>query len=325
MTGLTIVIPSHNRADLLELCLRSVGRFKPEHATVLVVDDASPGGAVGAVAGRYPGVRVVRTARRVGFARAANLGVELADTPIVQLLNDDTEVTPGWADAVLPRFDDATVAGVAPLVLEYDPARVARGLPPRVDSAGDDYHPGGFARKRFHGQEYMHAPRSAHVVAGVSAAAAFYRRSAVLEAGGFPADFGAYFEDVDLSCRLRRGGGVIWYEPRSVVWHRVSASYGRAVTGKLLAMQSCNEERLFWRNRPDDRRSRDLGLHAAVLAGKAARRLTEGAIGPWLAGRARGLAIEFGRQPADPAAGRAAGHAGTTRSGGTRCRPGDFS
>jgi len=46
------------------------------------------------------------------------------------------------------------VAAVAPLVLQNDPERRVRGLPPLIDTAGDDYDFGGFAVKRGHGQEW---------------------------------------------------------------------------------------------------------------------------------------------------------------------------
>jgi GT2 family glycosyltransferase len=117
-----------------------------------------------------------------------------------------------------------------------------------------------------------------HPVWGASATAAFYRRDALLRAGGFPPDFGAYFEDVDLSFRLRRLGCDIWFEPASVVWHRGSASYGRRPGRRVLERQSCNEERVFWRN-------------PAVLVGKALRRLEEGTFGPWCSGRLRALVL----------------------------------
>jgi GT2 family glycosyltransferase len=125
---------------------------------------------------------------------------------------------------------------------------------------------------------------------GASAAAAFYRRGAVLEAGGFPEHFGAYFEDVDLSFRLRRLGFEIVYEPAAVVWHRVSGSYGRTPSRRTLERQSCNEERVFWRNVRGRRLVRALPRHAAVLAGKALRRWQEGTLLPWLMGRVRALA-----------------------------------
>src|SRR5205807_1609179 len=116
------------------------------------------------------------------------------------------------------------VAAVAPLVLL---GPVAAGEPIRVDSAGDDYDFGGFARKRGHGERLTPNHRQAGPVFGACAAAAFYRRDMLLQVGAFPEEFGAYFDDIDLAFRLRRAGGVVVYEPASVVWHLGSASYGR--------------------------------------------------------------------------------------------------
>jgi GT2 family glycosyltransferase len=291
---LSIVIPSHSRVDLLARCLSSVRTFAPAGAQVLVVDDGSRDGVISRTAAAFAGVTTVRLPRRSGFCAAANAGIDAAVGDVVELLNDDTEVTAGWADAALEWFADPRIGAVAPLVLQDDPERRRRGLPPLIDSAGDDYDPGGFAWKRGHGQPWRGAAGSpadrsgqGEVVRGASAAAAFYRRAAVQSVGGFSRDFGAYFEDVDLSCRLRRLGLTIWHDPRSIVWHRVSASYGRSPGRRLLEQQSCNEERVFWRNlgRPD--RARQLGRHLAVLAGKALRRFEEGALAPWVVGRAR--------------------------------------
>jgi GT2 family glycosyltransferase len=184
------------------------------------------------------------------------------------------------------HFARPEVVAVAPLVLQLDPARPAH-LPPLTDSGGDEYDPGGFARKRLHGDALAAGSRlTAGPVWGVSATAGFFRRSALLAAGLFPEHFGAYFEDVDLSHRLRRLGEV-WFEPAAVVWHRVSASYGRVPNRRLLEQQSCNEERVFWRNVRGRELVRHLPRHAAVLAAKAWRRLTEGRLVPWAMGRLR--------------------------------------
>jgi len=249
----------------------------------------------------------VRRPRAGGFCAAANAGIAAASSPVVELLNDDAEATGGWADAALAWFADERIAAVAPLVLQNDPDRRARGLPPLIDTAGDEYDPGGFAVKRGHGQEWASggrqppvcegegreqgadAPRSPGRVFGASACAAFYRREALLAAGGFPEHFGAYFEDVDLSFRLRRLGFEILYEPAAVVWHRVSGSYGRTPSRRTLERQSCNEERVFWRNTRGRQLVKALPRHAAVLAGKALRRWQEGALLPWLMGRLRAV------------------------------------
>ena len=277
--GLSVVIPSHNRADLLRLCLQSVSRHAPAGTETLVVDDASPDGAVSTAAGTCPGVRVLRLERRRGFCAAANAGLRAATNPIAELLNDDTEVEAGWADAALRWFADPSVAAVAPLVLQ----RSVEG-PPRVDSAGDLYYLGGVAGKRGRGHSVGPDHLRPGPVFGASASSAFYRRNAVLAAGGFPEYFTAYFEDVDLSFRLHYAGWRVVYEPAARVWHRVSASYGPPDAG-LLTQQARNEERVFWRNTPARALPRALPLHLAVLAGKAWRRWREGRLLPFLRGK----------------------------------------
>jgi len=299
---LSVVIPSHRRADLLRLCLASVQRFAPPNTEVIVVDDGSRDSVVSRAAAEFTGVKVIRRAKAGGFCVAANAGIAAATAPVVELLNDDAEATAGWADAALRWFADPRIVAVAPLVLQNNPDRIARDLPALIDTAGDEYDMGGFARKRGHGQESGVRDRESGiglsptpdsrllnpgVVWGASAAAAFYRRDALLRAGGFPEHFKAYFEDVDLSFRLRQLGGEVMYDPASVVWHRVSSSYGKRPSRRTLEQLSCNEERVFWRNVRGLDRARWLPRHAAVLGGKAVKRFQEGTLLPWLLGRVR--------------------------------------
>jgi GT2 family glycosyltransferase len=281
-----VVIPSHNRPDLLRLCLASVRRHAPAAAEVIVVDDASPGGCVSAAAADFAEVRSLRLRRRRGFCAAANAGVAAAAAPVVELLNDDAEVGDGWAEAALARFAESDVAAVAPLVLIGPPNRPG---PPVVDSAGDRYFLGGVAGKRGHGQALTPDLLRPRAVFGASGSSAFYRREILRAVGAFPEGFGAYFEDVDLAFRLHRAGGRVVYEPASRVWHRVSASYGRRPGWRMLAQQSRNEERVFWRNLP----VRALPMHLAVLAAKSWRRLFTGGLLPFLCGRLAVLGEAF--------------------------------
>jgi GT2 family glycosyltransferase len=282
---LSVVIPSHNRPDLLCACLASVIRHAPVGTEIIVVDDGSAGGSVSATAADFPHVRAVRLPRRRSFCAAANAGIEAATAPVVELLNDDTEVEPGWAEAALAHFADPAVAAVAPLVLRW----TGTGEATHIDSAGDRYFRGGVAGKRGHGEplgpDYLRPGR----VFGASASSAFYRRDLLRRVGAFPERFGAYFEDVDLSFRLHRAGGEVVFEPASRVRHRVSASYGRP-RRRLLEQQSRNEELVFWRNLPARELARALPLHLTVLAAKAWRRWGEGNLIPFLTGRLSALA-----------------------------------
>jgi GT2 family glycosyltransferase len=278
---LSIVIPSHNRPDLLRLCLRSVTRHAPVGTEIIVVDDASRDGAVSAVAACLAGVHILQLPRRGGFCVAANAGVRAATAEFVELLNDDTQVTAGWAEAALRALSQPGVGAVAPLVLAGPNDQQAV---PTVDSAGDRYFVGGIAAKRGHGQQLDSSHLQGGPVFGASACSAFYRREAFLEAGGFPESFSAYFEDVDLAFRLHHAGWQIVFEPAARVWHLVSSSYG-TFRHDLLAQQSRNEERVFWRNLPRGILLRTLPMHLAVVAGKAWRRWREGSLWPFIYGR----------------------------------------
>lgn len=282
--GLSIVIPSHGRPDLLRACLTSVEKNRPADAEVLVVDDASPGAAVSTAAGAFRTVRILRLPRRGGFCVAANAGIAQTTAPIVHLLNDDTEVCAGWAECACARFADGHVAAVAPLVLYWPNDGESR-----VDSAGDGYHSSGIAAKHGHGERLREEHLTPRSVFGASASSAFYRRDALQRVGLFPEEFGSYFEDVDLAFRLHRAGYSVCYEPRSRVLHHVSATHGTSPSTELLEQQSRNEELVFWRNLPARSLLRVLPLHLAVLIGKAWRRCREGRLLPFLRGRLQAL------------------------------------
>jgi GT2 family glycosyltransferase len=283
--SLSVVIPSHNRPDLLAACLRSVVRHAPARTEVLVVDDGSPNGEASAISRQFPAVQVVRLPRRRGFCVAANAGIRAACGEIIELLNDDTEVTASWAEEALAAFIAPTVAAVAPLVLCWQGPDVMH-LPPLIDSAGDRYYIGGVAGKRGHRQPLRPEYLASRSVFGASASSAFFRRKPLLDVGAFPESFGAYFEDVDLAFRLRRAGYEIRFAPGSRVYHHVSASYGCPVR-RLLEQQSRNEERVYWRNLPAAALMHALPQHVAVLAGKAWRRWHEGQLLPFFWGRLR--------------------------------------
>ena len=140
---LSIIIPTHQRTDLLRTCLRTVTMHMPAGAEIIVVDDASPNAAASAAAAEF-GVRCLRSHRQRGFAIAANAGIKASRGDVVEMLNDDTEVQPSWADAALKWFADPAVGAVAPLVLAWPDGKI-------IDSAGDAYHLGGIASKRGHG------------------------------------------------------------------------------------------------------------------------------------------------------------------------------
>jgi GT2 family glycosyltransferase len=283
LPSLSIVIPSHNGRANLERCLPSVRQYAPSGTQVIVVDDASTDGTPAWLAHEHPWVEVLSLKSNQGFCAAVNAGLARARGEVVELLNDDTEVAPGWADFALKHFADPAVGSVAPLVLVMD-------QPDRIDSAGIEYHLCGWARNRHYGQAVRAEHLQAGEVFGASGSSGLYRRSALGRAGGLSPEYGAYFEDVDLAFRLRWAGYRCVYEPASRVWHKGSATYGRQPE-RLVRLLSRNEELVFWINLPVSRLALGLLPHVGFLAVRLLRRTLAGQFLPYLAGKAAMLRL----------------------------------
>ncbi len=209
---------------------------------------------------------------------AANAGIAAASGSVIQVLNNDTEVTPGWAQAGLAPFADATVGSVAPLVL-------VRSDPSRVDSAGDRFAVFGWPSKRGHGQDagtWMAHPSGP--VFGASGSSAFYRARALETVGAYDPAFGSYYEDVDLAFRLRWAGYSCVFEPSCRILHEVSASYDHT-RPDLQRRMARNAELLFWTDLPAAWLIAALVPHLGFTCLQALWRFARGRARPFLAGK----------------------------------------
>lgn len=297
MPELSIIIPCRNRVDLLRACLQAIYRHVNQLSLqVIVVDDASPQANVCSLAFDYPNVQLIRLSKPSGFCTAINAGLRLAQAPIVQVLNDDTEVQQDWWKAPLQRFQECEQLGsVAPLVLNWKNPKI-------IDSAGDGYDPGGYAFSYGKGKRIASEWLVSREVFSAPGSAAFYRKGALIDVGGFPEEFTAYFDDIEVGFKLRKAGYTCWYEPQSKVLHHGSASHGKRPNRKLTEQLARNEERVFLRHHSAVHSWKCWSRHAAVLGAKAIRRLADGTLLPFCMGRARAWG-EALWQPDAPASG----------------------
>lgn len=276
----SVVIPSYDGRKLLDVCLASIARCRPDHldVEVIVADDASTDDTAAWLAAEYPDVRLVRLDINRGFVGAANAGIAAARGEVIQLLNNDTEVTHGWIEAGLAPFADPAVGSVAPLVL-------VRSDPSRIDSAGDSYAFVGWPCKRGHGESASrweaHPPDK---VFGASGSSAFYRASALARVGAYDPAFGSYYEDVDLAFRLRWAGYSCVFAPGARILHDVSASYDHGKPA-LQRRMSRNAEILFWSNLPLAWLAAAVVPHLMFVLAQGLWRLARGRATPFVQGK----------------------------------------
>jgi GT2 family glycosyltransferase len=226
----SVVVPSWNGRRWLEGCLNSLAGQTLPPLEVIVVDNGSTDGSLAYLRSEHPAVRVVELDRNTGFAHAANLGIRCARGEFVALINTDVELTPGWLARVseaLARHPDA--AAVACKIVSHTDHR-------RIYDAGDVLRRDGVCEQR--GRFGLDDGRwdEPGEVFGACAAAALYRRAAILSVDGFDERFFAYLEDVDLALRLRLAGWRCRYEP-AVAYHAGEGSSGQLARGHLYLVQ----------------------------------------------------------------------------------------
>jgi GT2 family glycosyltransferase len=118
MLDLSIVLPTCNRAALLEKCLASLTTIETDHE-VIVVDGAStdhtPDVLSDAQRNLGERLKVIREPQREGFVRACNKGFHAARGRNLTWLNDDARPMPGALDLAIQALDaqPANVAFVA--------------------------------------------------------------------------------------------------------------------------------------------------------------------------------------------------------------------
>jgi GT2 family glycosyltransferase len=111
-----VVVVTWNSRPLVGPCLRSLlASPLPADTRVIVIDNDSADGTAEAVAAEFPGVQLVRNHANVGFARAANQGLALAESRYVLLLNPDTtmprpDTLPRWL-AFMDAHPDVAASG----------------------------------------------------------------------------------------------------------------------------------------------------------------------------------------------------------------------
>ena len=238
--GVSVVIPVRNEAEALREALRSiVSQRYPGAVEIIVADGSEDAASVCAAASDFPQVRVIRNPGR-SAASGLNLVMQVAAHPVAARCDARCTLPPGYLRRAVETLIRTKAANVGGRQVPVGTARfqraVAMAMTGLLGSGGARYRRGG--------------PEGSvdTVYLGV------FCREAVLRCGNFDTFFQRN-QDYELNWRLRKAGGIVWFDPELAV------SYGPRRTLAALARQYCEYgrwKRVMLRRWPKSLRLRQL-------------------------------------------------------------------
>ena len=194
----TVYVPAYNVAEYLPRCLEGLIAQAPPAEEILVIDDGSRDSSA-EIAAQYPSVTLIRHDGNKGLAAARNTAVRAARNELVASLDADCVPAPDWLMQLTDHLNDPSVAGVG--------GKLTEGVQESVADRWRTVH-----MPQHWGDELCN-PR---FLFGCNN---FFRKSAVLEIGGYDESMRTNGEDVDLCRRLREKGWDFLYVPSARSTH----------------------------------------------------------------------------------------------------------
>lgn len=196
---ITVYVPSYNAMEFLASCIEGLLAQTLPPNEILVIDDGSRDYSA-EIASRYSEVRLVRHSTNRGLGVVRNTAMNMARNEFVASIDADCVAASNWLAELVKNMNDPKVAGVGGKLIEG----VQR-------STADRW------RKAHMPQEWGDVLiRNPRFLFGCNN---LFRRSAVLEAGGYDETMRTNGEDTDVSARLRRGGWDLVYDPQAQATH----------------------------------------------------------------------------------------------------------
>lgn len=212
VTTVFVVIVTYHAATWIEPCLKSL-QSSAARPVVVVVDNASQDATCEIIERSFPDVRLIRSAKNLGFGIGNNIGIAHAldcGAGYIFLLNQDAYVS------------STSIGQMSKFLDSHPEVDVVSPLHCAADGRADERTMVGYIAKNFTDYVLDLTKRSvaeSYEGHGVNAAAWFVRSSAFRRCGGFDPLFFMYGEDDDLLARWRFHGVRFHLLPAARVVH----------------------------------------------------------------------------------------------------------
>lgn len=218
MATVSAIIPTWNRADLLQAVLKNLARQTRPPEQVIVVDNGSCDDTPQVIE-EFAVESIVFPENR-GFAVAVNEGIRQAKGDWLLIVNNDVVLEPEWLQRLLDTAEQEHAPFAAGKLLRPDGPGVVDGSWDLVSRAACAWRCG-YGRPD---GEVWSTPRR---IFFAPMTAALFHRSVFERVGLLDERFESYYEDVDFGVRCMLAGIEGVYDPRAVALHKSKTTFGK--------------------------------------------------------------------------------------------------
>ncbi|OGH16027.1 MAG: hypothetical protein A3C30_00785 [Candidatus Levybacteria bacterium RIFCSPHIGHO2_02_FULL_40_18] len=247
MTKIFVIILNFNGAHNTLECLKSLEKLDiPKNVAIepLVVDNSSTDDSVREIKKEFPKITLVGNQTNIGFTGGNNEGIRYslkngADFTI--LLNNDTIVHPDLIKNLLNSFtrdtrdtlDTLLIGGAVPKIYFEKGYEFHKDSYKESERGKVIWYAGGqmdwdnLIGGNIGVDEVDRGQFNTRMETELATGCCFMLRADLLQKVGlFDDRYYLYYEDADLSERIKRAGFKIIYEPKAILWHKVAESSG---------------------------------------------------------------------------------------------------
>jgi GT2 family glycosyltransferase len=213
----SLIVVSYNEVENISNTLSALMRQTYPRYEIIVYDNKSSDGTPEYIFRNFTSIQLIRGKENLGFSGANNEAAKIAQGKYLAFVNDDAYVSSSWLEPLVEILETDPTVGCAGAELLCSEKR------DEILCHGNGIHLSGIAYVHNRGKIARAAPPME--VGGISGAAFLMSRELFKEIGGFESLFFLYYEDTDLSLRLRLFGKRCMVVPGARVYHNCESRF----------------------------------------------------------------------------------------------------
>ncbi|MDU1567701.1 MAG: glycosyltransferase family 2 protein [Clostridium sp.] len=217
-----IILVNYNGKNYNEECINSILKSTYKNYEIIVVDNNSIDNSVELLVEKFDNnIKIITSESNLGFSGANNLGIKYAlenEFDYVMLLNNDTVIDKDMIKIMVDSSFNSVV--VSPKIYYYDDKNILWSAGGRINwfkGLSIQYGINEMDNEENNKKKEIEFATGCCILIPIQA---------IKKVGMMSEDYFLYYEDTDYCVRLIRKGFKIIYEPKAVLYHKVSATTG---------------------------------------------------------------------------------------------------